>query len=70
MAAITPAEAPPASTERDIEKHVSANQDANEVFEDPKTESDDSEHKQDGVKQVEAITTVWSNKSLWTTFVL
>ncbi|KAL0936305.1 siderophore iron transporter mirb [Colletotrichum truncatum] len=31
---------------------------------------DSSEHKQDGVKQVEAITTVWSKKMLWIVFVL
>lgn len=29
-----------------------------------------SEHKQEGVRGVEAVTRVWSKKLLWTTFVL
>lgn len=32
--------------------------------------SETSSFKQDGVKHVEAITSVWTTKSLWITFVL
>lgn len=70
MSTISPAEAH-ASTGRDIEKDLFPVQPATEVPEGSKTESDDdSTHVQDGVKRVEAITTVWSNKSLWSTFAL
>jgi hypothetical protein len=33
-------------------------------------ELDTDTHKQDGVRRVEAITTVWSKKILWSMFVL
>ncbi|KAF3065318.1 Siderophore iron transporter mirB [Daldinia childiae] len=70
MSTISPTEAH-ASTGRDIEKDLFPVQPATEVPEGSKTESDDdSTHVQDGVKRVEAITTVWSNKSLWSTFAL
>ncbi|KAI0095891.1 MFS general substrate transporter [Daldinia grandis] len=70
MSTISPAEAR-ASTGRDIEKDSYPVQPATEVPEGSKTESDDdSAHVQEGVKRVEAITTVWSDKSLWTTFAL
>jgi hypothetical protein len=34
------------------------------------SEKAEVEHKQDGVKHVEAITTAWTKKALWITFVL
>ncbi|KAI1475353.1 hypothetical protein K445DRAFT_314456 [Daldinia sp. EC12] len=70
MTTISPAEAP-VSTSRDVEKDLFPVQPPTEVREGSKTESDDdSAHMQEGVKRVEAITTVWSNKSLWSTFAL
>ncbi|OLN97201.1 Siderophore iron transporter mirB 2 [Colletotrichum chlorophyti] len=56
--------------ENDIEK--SSGQNIVDIHADPmKPEADDSsEYKQDGVKQVEAITSVWSAKMLWVVFVL
>lgn len=70
MASITPTELH-ASSGRDIEKDHYPIQPAAEVPGDTKTESDnDSTHVQEGVKTVEAITTVWSKKSLWSTFAL
>lgn len=70
MAAIYPTEAHVASA-RDDEKDIVSSQPAVEIPEDAKTESDsDSGHMQEGVKRVEAITAVWSKKSLWWTFVL
>ncbi|OTB02539.1 hypothetical protein M426DRAFT_193241 [Hypoxylon sp. CI-4A] len=56
---------------RDIEKDSLPDHPAVEVPEDSKAESDkDSAHKAEGVKRVEAITTVWSRNSLWSTFAL
>ncbi|KAI1653979.1 MFS general substrate transporter [Daldinia decipiens] len=70
MSTVSPAEAH-VSTGHDIEKVPFPVQPATEVPEGSKTESDnDSAHVQDGVKRVEAITTVWSGKSLWSTFAL
>lgn len=37
---------------------------------DAKSESDNSSTHAQGVKRVEAITSVWSKKALWSTFVL
>lgn len=34
------------------------------------SDSEGSSFKQEGVRQVEAITSVWTNKMLWVTFVL
>lgn len=53
---------------RDQEKHVPVNDDA--IKEAPYDTDNSSEHKQEGVKGVEAVTRVWSKKLLWTTFVL
>ncbi|KAI1407683.1 siderophore iron transporter mirB [Hypoxylon sp. FL1857] len=70
MTAISPVEAP-ASGGHDIEKDVVSSQPTTELPEDSKVESDnDSGHVQEGVKLVEAITSVWSPKSLWSTFAL
>ncbi|KAF9876629.1 major facilitator superfamily transporter [Colletotrichum karsti] len=75
MAAIQPS--PPQTAENnhvhsedDIEKNTGQN--VVDIHADPlKDDSSDSvEHKQDGVKLVEAITTVWSTKMLWVVFVL
>ncbi|RYP74859.1 hypothetical protein DL771_002780 [Monosporascus sp. 5C6A] len=67
MAIISPAEAQ-ASPTVDIEKHVSPTEAAEEM---PQDGSDtDSTDMQAGVKRIEAITTVWSRKSLWATFAL
>lgn len=76
MAAIQPspprtAEQGHAASESDIEKTTGQN--VVDIHADPlKSEADDagSEHKQEGVKKVEAITTVWSTKMLWVVFVL
>ncbi|OTA52466.1 siderophore iron transporter mirB [Hypoxylon sp. EC38] len=70
MAAISPIEAGVPSS-RNIEKDIVSAQPTTELPDDSKTESDsDSGHVQEGVKLVEAITTVWSQKSLWSTFAL
>ncbi|OTA86125.1 hypothetical protein M434DRAFT_82353 [Hypoxylon sp. CO27-5] len=70
MAAISPIGAGVPSS-RDIEKDLVSAQPTTELPNDPKPESDsDSGHVQEGVKLVEAITTVWSQKSLWSTFAL
>ncbi|KAK6213812.1 major facilitator superfamily transporter [Colletotrichum tabaci] len=76
MSAINPASAPQvpkqsqATEEHDVEKNSA--QDVVDIHADPlKPESDgSSEHKQEGVKKVEAITTVWSPKMLWVVFAL
>lgn len=68
MAAISPTEVQ-ASGDRDVEKDIAKTEPATEVLPDTKTESD-SDSMQEGVKRVEAITTVWSKKSLWSTFAL
>ncbi|KAI8957041.1 MFS general substrate transporter [Daldinia sp. FL1419] len=61
----------PAPTGRDVEKDPIPVRPATEVPEGSKIESDDdSAHIQDGVKRVEAVTSVWSSKLLWTTFAL
>ncbi|GKT89517.1 siderophore iron transporter mirB [Colletotrichum tofieldiae] len=56
--------------EHDIEKNNDQN--VVDIHADPlKPESDDSsEYKQEGVKKVEAITSVWSMKMLWIVFAL
>ncbi|KAI2470798.1 siderophore iron transporter mirB [Annulohypoxylon bovei var. microspora] len=55
----------------DVEKDLVSAQPATELPEDSKSElDDDSTHVQEGVKRVEAITAVWSKKSLWLTFAL
>ncbi|KAI1081875.1 siderophore iron transporter mirB [Whalleya microplaca] len=71
MAAIAPTETR-ASSGRDVEKDLFPPQHATtEVPHDSNADSDsNSSHMQEGVKRVEAITTVWSKKSLWTTFAL
>ncbi|EMR65374.1 putative siderophore iron transporter mirb protein [Eutypa lata UCREL1] len=68
MAAISPTEVR-ASGDRDVEKDIAKSEPVTEVLPDSKTESD-SDSMQEGVKRVEAITTVWSKKSLWSTFAL
>ncbi|KAI1463459.1 MFS general substrate transporter [Daldinia caldariorum] len=70
MTSISPAEMA-ASTGRDVEKDLYSVQPPAEVLEGSKTVSDnESADMQEGVKRVEAITTVWSDKSLWSTFAL
>ncbi|EFQ36422.1 major facilitator superfamily transporter [Colletotrichum graminicola M1.001] len=76
MTAVNPAAAPQASEqshvvgEHDMEKNTGQN--VVDISADPlKPGSDDSsEHKQEGVKKVEAITSVWSMKMLWVVFAL
>lgn len=63
----------PATETYDMEKHPSGIQDdAREITSDTKVDESDanSAHKQDGVKRVEAITTVWSKDMLIAMFVL
>lgn len=49
---------------------------AEKIADEPKAGSNDLEKsetesfKQDGVKNVEAVTSVWSKKALWLTFVM
>lgn len=59
----------PSQPEIDIEKNKDASQDVAEVNDDLKSDSDSS-FKQDGVKKVEAVTTVWTKKTLWIMFAL
>jgi len=69
MATITPADrtAPP---EIDVEKKDHVDQ-VTEINDDLKSDSDSSSaHKQDGVKKVEAVTSVWTKKTLIIMFVL
>lgn len=76
MAAIQPspprtAEHSGAASENDIEK-TNGGQNVVDIHADADLKVDDSasEHKQAGVKQVEAITSVWSKTMLWIVFVL
>ncbi|KAI1454216.1 siderophore iron transporter mirB [Annulohypoxylon moriforme] len=70
MAAISEVESH-TSAARDVEKDVAPAQSVADLPGDSKTGSDDdSTHVQEGVKRVEAITAVWSQKSLWSTFAL
>lgn len=58
------------SQEIDTEK-VQPAQGVTELGDDPKAESDnESARKQEGVKKVEAVTTVWTKKTLITMFAL
>ncbi|KAI0377944.1 MFS general substrate transporter [Hypomontagnella monticulosa] len=68
----TPATQPPSvGEEQDVEKKFAADENAKELKEGHETESDSSSaHKQDGVRRVEAITTVWSKELLVVMFVL
>ncbi|KAI2780224.1 MFS general substrate transporter [Daldinia loculata] len=65
------AQAVPVAQEQDIEKKTSGDDDVKEIKDVPGIESDASSgHKQDGVKQVEAITTVWSKDLLIVMYIL
>ncbi len=69
--AVTTAEAIPATPAQDIKltsngEKVNEFGDANES----KSETDSDAHMQDGVKRVEAITTVWSKELLIVMFIL
>lgn len=68
MAPIDPVENKAVESTIDIEKYPVDGDIVSEVLDDEK--SDGSLHKQDGVKRVEAITSVWSKKTLVLTFVL
>ncbi|PVH77133.1 putative transporter [Cadophora sp. DSE1049] len=71
MASITPAENRAVDSTVDIEKNPANDENVNEVMYDEKLDSEDgSTHKQDGVKRVEAITTVWTKKTLVLMFIL
>ncbi|KAI1376563.1 MFS general substrate transporter [Hypoxylon crocopeplum] len=70
MAAPT-TQAVPMSQEQDVEKKFSGDENIKEVGNGLDVESDtSSKHKQDGVKRVEAITTVWSKELLIVMFIL
>ena len=58
-----------ATPEVDIEKTEKHAPNVFELNDDLKSDSDSS-HKQDGVKKVEAVTTVWTKKTLWIMFAL
>ncbi|KAI5925495.1 major facilitator superfamily transporter [Camillea tinctor] len=69
--AATSDQAAPVAQEPDSEKIAGTGNGVHEVGDDNKDESDtSSEHKQDGVKQVEAITTVWSKELMIVMFIL
>lgn len=70
MSAINNAE--PREAAYDVEKNETPVNNVNEFPGDHKDDTDDSgsELKQDGVKQVEAVTQTWSKTMLWTTFFL
>lgn len=76
MATITAAAPQPTGevlpvAERELEKYIQDPQNIYEVSDDLKTDSDsNSQIKQDGVKRVEVITTVWSKQVLVLMFVL
>lgn len=59
----------PPQPEIDVEKNKDASQDVAEINDDLKSDSDSS-FKQDGVKKVEAVTSVWTKKTLWIMFAL
>lgn len=59
----------PVATDHGIERQPSASEEAQDHPEDEKIEYND-ERKQEGVKRVEAITTVWSKKLLVVMFLL
>jgi hypothetical protein len=61
-----------ANTPADTEKNTSTVLNSKEVLEDATAYDTDaaSSDKQDGIKQVEAITTIWSKQMLIVTFVL
>ncbi|KAI5862959.1 siderophore iron transporter mirB [Durotheca rogersii] len=70
MATAPPAGAP-APDGRDVEKDVVLSSPNAVLADDSKVDSDDnSSNVLEGIKQVEAITSVWSKRALWTTFVL
>lgn len=60
----------PAIVRQDAEKNFTGDQDAREISEEKPESILSSEHKQQGVQQVEAITTVWSKELLIVMFVL
>lgn len=71
MASISPAEDKAVGSTIDIEKSPVDGDNVNEVLDDEKYDGEDnSVHKQDGVKRVEAITSIWSKKTLVLMFVL
>lgn len=76
MATITAAAPQPTGevlpvVEREMEKYAQDPQNVHEVSDDLKSDSDSSSQlKQDGVKRVEVITTVWSKQVLMLMFVL
>ncbi|CZS99586.1 hypothetical protein WAI453_002435 [Rhynchosporium graminicola] len=70
MSTITPAVKQATESGTDIEK-IPASNNGNEFFYDEKLEEvEGSTHKQDGVKRVEAITSVWTKKTLVLMFIL
>lgn len=71
MASTTPAENRPLESTIDIEKTPVDRDNVNEVLDDEKLDVEEgSTHKQDGVKRVEAITSVWTKKTLALMFIL
>jgi hypothetical protein len=60
-----------ANTSADIEKQASSRRDAVPDEGNQKRDSgESSDFKQDGVARVEAVTSVWTSKTMWSTFVL
>ncbi|KAH8898009.1 major facilitator superfamily transporter [Thozetella sp. PMI_491] len=60
----------PAEEQHDIEKSGIAKETLTPGDETLKPEGLEDPNKQDGIKQVQALTAVWSKKALWSTFIL
>ncbi|KAI0139403.1 MFS general substrate transporter [Hypoxylon sp. NC0597] len=69
MASSAPQAAPVTPEQEDSEKKISGDGNVKELGDTPESDGS-STHKQDGVKRVEAITTVWSKELLIVMFIL
>ncbi len=71
MTSISPVQSEAIGSTIDIEKKPVDKDNVNEVLDDEKYDIEDgSVHKQDGVRRVEAITSVWSKQTLVLMFIL
>lgn len=60
----------PADIKKAFEERLGGGEETREDNDEKPVHDDNSEHKQEGVKRVEAITTVWSKELLIVMFVL
>lgn len=73
MAAVAAADGPPPREDHGGVQQVSGPHEkglAQAVINQEDDSDDSSQFKQDGVRQVEAVTQVWSRATMWTVFVL